>query len=430
MNDMVLWIWLSLSVTPGGTSFKKLIEKFKSPDAVYKAEAGEIISCIGSKSQDYNSITNKSLDTAKEIYDFCLTKSVGILTYSDPDFPAALRKIDNPPVLLYYRGELPDFNSQCFVSVVGTRRLTDYGRKNAFSLAIDLARSGAIVVSGMATGVDGVAMAGAISAGGSTVAFLGSGIDVCYPPEHLRLAREIVKGGCVMTEYSPGTKPEKYNFPRRNRLISGISAATVVIEGRINSGAIITARCARLQGKAIYALPGNVDNKTSEVTNLLIKNGAKLITDATDIIKDFEFVYPGKINPFSIFEPNRVNMTEVLRELEISCVTPSDDIFKPSGRKRGGKNYSAEKAQKPDDTIAKPIPADREETASYRESELDFDKDALRVYKKIPYDGACSIEDLAEEGFDMRQVMRTLLKLEMGKFIVMLPGEKVMRNRK
>ena len=267
MKDTVVWIWLSLSVTPGSETFHKLIDKFGSAEDIYAADEADLISCIGSKSRDLESLCSKDVSKAEEIAEFCEKKNVGILTYSDDKFPKLLREIDTPPVLLYYRGILPDFNSECLVSIVRTRRLSDYGRRNAFAIGYDLATSGAVVVSGMAVGIDGVSHAGSLSAGGINVAFLGSGIDVCYPETHKRLAREIVKTGCVMTEYAPGTKPEKYNFPVRNRLIAGISAATVVVEGRERSGAIITARYAKKFGKTVYALPGNVDNKTSEVTN-------------------------------------------------------------------------------------------------------------------------------------------------------------------
>ena len=421
MQDLVYWIWLSLALTPGSDTFRKLLDKFDTAEAVYFASEQDIISCIGSRSRDFKSIKDKELTEALRIKDFCETKGVGILTYADNEFPQSLREIDTPPVLLYYRGKLPDFNTACMISMVGTRRLTDYGRKNAFRIGHDLAKVGAYIVSGMALGIDGVSHAGALSAGGINVAFLGSGIDVCYPPQHKRLAREIVKTGCVMTEYAPGSKPDKYNFPRRNRLIAGISAATVAIEGRETSGAIITARYAKKYGKTVYALPGNVDNKTSEVTNLLIKNGAKLITSADDIVRDFEFVYTGIINPFNLTDKIDFNMNDVFAEFEISCVCASDKIFSPpksKGKKANGKKDKVEdeSAQiEAQEAMASPEPTG-------------FDKETLRIYKKIPADGECTVDSLADGNDKMPSVMKALLKLEMGGFVVMLPGEKVKRN--
>jgi DNA protecting protein DprA len=326
-------------------------------------------------------------------------------------------------VLLYYRGRLPDFNSECFISVVGTRRLTDYGRKNAFSIGYDLAKSGAIVVSGMAIGIDGVSMAGALSAEGVTVAFLGCGINICYPEGHLTLAKEIVKNGCILTEFPPDTKPDGRNFPIRNRLISGISAATVVIEGGERSGSMITARNAKNQGKALYALPGNVDNKTSEVSNTLIKNGAKLITNAYDIIRDFEFVYTGKINPFKLEDKNSVKMFDVLSHYKIQCVTHSDKEFKsPRPKKHGIK----EKTVRLETTREDPIVSQPKNDISF--AEAGFDKSTIKVYMKIPPNEAVSYSSLCDEEHDMKSVMRAIFQLDLGNFIEMLPGERVKRK--
>lgn len=423
MRDIVYWIWLSLALTPGADTFRKLIDKFETAEAVYNAEKEDIISCIGLRSHDFKAVTDKELTEAQRIKSFCENKGVGILTYLDKEFPDSLRRIDTPPVLLYYRGILPDFNRDCMFSMVGTRRLTDYGRKNAFRIGYDLAKAGAVIVSGMAIGIDGVSHAGSLSAGGVNVAFLGSGIDVCYPEQHKRLAREIVKNGCVMTEYAPGTRPKRYNFPRRNRLIAGISAATVVIEGRERSGAIITARYAKKFGKTVYALPGNVDNKNSEVTNLLIKNGAKLITSADDVVRDFEFVYTGIINPFNLTDKIDVQMNEVFAELEISCVSAGDKIFS-SYNGKNEKSLTKPKNQSVENDIGGEIP--RGERISPENA--GFDKDTLRIYKKIPLSDECTVDSLADDVDKMPSVMKALLKLEMGRFVVMLPGEKVKRN--
>jgi DNA protecting protein DprA len=306
--------------------------------------------------------------------------------------------------------------------MVGTRRLTGYGRKNAFSIGYDLAKAGAVIASGMAIGIYGVSHAGSLAAGGVNVAFLGSGIDVCYPEIHQTLARAIVKNGCVMTEYAPGTKPNGRNFPIRNRLIAGISYCAVVIEGNSRSGSLITARYAIEQGKPVYALPGNVDNKTSEVTNLLIKNGAKLITSAMDIVSDIEFVFTGKINPFNITERLDISLDEALTEYKVSAIIPDDKIFsrifKRSERKstdKKDKNGGFE-----ENKAVKPITKEPDD--------IKFDKDTIAIYKMIPLEGEILIDDLASGEYGMQSVMKALLKLEMGRFVVMLPGEKVKRN--
>lgn len=431
MNGTVYWIWLSLSVGIGSNSFAKLYEKYGSAEDIYSLDEEDYRRALGSRCSDITALKDKDLTRATEIYKFCTEKNVGILLYSDDKFPKALKEISDPPVLLYYRGILPDFNTECFVSVVGTRRLSDYGRRNAYSLSFDLARAGAHIVSGMAIGIDGVAMAGAIKAGGVTVAVLGSGIDVCYPIEHKRLAQEIVKKGCVLTEFAPGTKPISWNFPKRNRLISGLSCATVVIEGREKGGSIITAEYAKKQGRGLYALPGNIDNKTSEVCNLLIRNGAKLIAKAEDLIDDYEFVSLGKLNRFVLAEKAEMKMFDTFKELKIACVTPSDDIFNTYPKKKKDSKPKAdipqaETATKSDDEVKSTVAKSEEATPAVDFSS--FDKKALEIYKRIPPEGDCPIESLVCEKYSFKEVSRILMKLEMGRFIVMLPQEKVKRN--
>ena len=417
--DIVYWIWLSLSVTPGSETFGKLILRFADAKLVYDATNDDIAKVIGSKSKDFRALCDKDLEPAQRICDFCSEKKVGILLYSDPSYPNEFKKLSNPPVLLYYRGKLPDFNKECCVAVVGTRRLTDYGRKNAFRIGYDLASAGAVLVSGMAIGIDGVSHAGSLAANGVNVAFLGSGIDVCYPSQHLTLARHIVATGCILTEYPPHSRPEKYHFPKRNRLIAAIACASVVIEGNERSGSLITARYAKEYGKSVYALPGNVDNKMSEASNLLIKNGAKLITSADDIVADLETLYMGIINPYKLEVKPHVDMENVFSELKVSCVTASDSIFtrvKNKLERRSNKKAEEQKAAEPEENRAKLSP-----------NEATLDSVAIHVYRKIPTDAEISIDELPDEQADMKAVMRALLKLEMGCFITMLPGEKVKR---
>ncbi len=422
MSELIYWIWLSLSVTPDTTTFKKLIEVYPDAKAIYDADIYEISKHIGSRTSDRARLAQKELSRASEIFDYCIKNNIGLIPYYDERFPQSLRDIKTPPVLLYYRGKFPDFNNSFSIAVVGTRSLSDYGRKAAFSAGYDMACAGAIVVSGMAMGIDGVAHAGALSAGGVTVAVIGTGINICFPEDHIKLAREIVKEGCVITEFPPNTPPSRTTFPKRNRIISGLSAATLVIEGKERSGSLITARHAYEQGRAVYALPGNVGTKNSEATNLLIKNGAKLYTSADDIIRDFESTCPGKLNPFLLSERNDIDILGELTKYSVSATAPGDDIFpsyapvKKSKRERGVKEVS----------VAEPQVL--EEISPISPPSSDFDKIALSVYKKIPVGEGCLIEELEDETLSLRQIMNSLLKLELGGFVQMLPGERVKRK--
>ncbi len=418
---MLYNVWLSLACTPGLETFKKLLDKFQTAENIYNAEDSAVAACIGAKARDYESLIDKSTEKAKKVLDFCTSRGVGILTYFDNNFPSSLREIKNPPVLLYYRGRLPDFDNEFAVSIVGTRRISPYGRRNTFLIAKDLAYAGALVVSGMAIGVDGVAHAGALAAGAATVAVIGSGIDVCYPIQHKRLAREIVKGGCVLTEYAPGTQPERFNFPTRNRIISGLSKATLVMEGSERSGALITARHAAEQGRSVYAFPGNVGNNNSQASNLLIKNGARLFTSADDIVREFEIKSGGHLNPFKLAESPRVDMEAVLRNLEVSCVSAEDDVFRPANLRRRTRSATTVKNHEQQVTV-------QDDNANEDRISSGFDKSHLALYKKIPLGSDCSIDSLIDDVHSLRDVMQGLLKLEVSGFVKMLPGDRVKRN--
>ena len=422
MNRQVLWIWLSLACTPGNETFGKLISHFHTAEAIFSADKNDISDIIGAKAKDLEALSDKNLDKAEEIFEYCTAKNIGIVNYCDSNFPLSLRSISTPPVLLYYRGKFPDFSSSFSVSIVGTRRLSDYGLNNSFSIARDLAGAGATIVSGMAIGIDGVAHAGALSAGGITVAVLGSGIDVCYPIQHKMLAREIVKNGCVITEYAPGTAPERNNFPKRNRIISGLSVLTLVIEGKEKSGALLTARHAQEQGRALYALPGNVGNPNSELTNLLIKNGAKLCVSADDIIRDYEAQSHGILNPFLLANMQKADPYQFLRAYSVSAVTQNDSVFR-----RTNKNVKKKKdnVQNDEHQEIKDIESVSNEPTKSLES---FDGEMLKIYKRIPQNEECTIESLVDSDLPLRNVMKALLKLEMGRFVVMLPNEKVKRK--
>ncbi len=431
MNDIVYWIWLSRCCTPDTVTFPKLMTAFDGAKAVYDASLKEISEVIGYRASDRSLLDNKDLTEAESIFEYCTRMGVGLLPYCDERYPASLRDIPTPPVLLYYRGVLPDFDRSLCIAAVGTRALSDYGRKNAFSICYDLATAGATVVSGMAIGIDGVSLAGALAAERPTVAVLGCGIDICYPKQHLTLAREIVKTGCIMTEFPPHTPPSKYNFPKRNRIISGLSVATVVFEGTEKSGAIITARYAREQKREVYVLPGSVGYENSEASTILLRNGARACTSADDIVADFEKTYIGALNPHLMQRTRTVDMMETLRRYQVSALCQGDEIFVPPHTRRThtgkrGHNELPNIPELPEEVLGAK-PSAMPETVTPPDA---FDKDALRLYKKIPLVGDCTVDSLVDGETPMRDVMRLLLKLEMGYFITRLPGERVARKTK
>ncbi len=208
-----------------------------------------------------------------------------ILTLDDPDYPALLRELPDAPPVLYVKGTLFDADRWA-VAFVGTRRATTYGREMTYRLVTPLVNAGITIVSGLALGIDAVGHKAALDAGGRTIAVLGCGIDVVYPPEHRKLSEAIVENGALLTQFPPGTPPEGRNFPVRNQVISGLSLAVVVVEAPESSGALLTADVAAEQGRDVFAVPGSVTAKASVGTNRLIQHGAKLVMSAEDILDE------------------------------------------------------------------------------------------------------------------------------------------------
>ncbi len=210
-----------------------------------------------------------------------------ILKISDALYPPLLREIKNPPQLLYCAGDLSLLKTRC-VAVVGSRKITAYGRRIAAKVAGRLAACGVTVVSGMAIGIDGISHRSALDAGGKTIAVLGNGLDVMYPAANRDLKKDILRTGLLLSEYPQGTRGTKFTFPQRNRIISGLSEATVVIEAGLNSGSLITAALANEQGRPVYGVPGNIDNVTSLGVNMLIRDGAQPLIAVDDLLADLQ----------------------------------------------------------------------------------------------------------------------------------------------
>lgn len=209
------------------------------------------------------------------------------LGFQDKDYPVNLRYIYQPPSTIYLRGELL-LEDNIAIAIVGSRKATDYGLRNAERLGFELASRGVTVVSGLARGIDTAAHKGALRARGRTIAVLGSGLDVIYPPENKKLAEAITQYGAVISEFTPDAPPTRYNFPQRNRIISGLALGVVIVEAAKRSGSLITADFALEQGREVFALPGEIGSFTSEGTHNLIKQGAKLVQSIDDIIDELE----------------------------------------------------------------------------------------------------------------------------------------------
>ena len=295
MAALKYWVWLTTLPGLGQRTKLQLLEYFASPEEIYFAPEEELLLAEGVTKAQCALLADKSLDRAEKVLEDCAKDGQFLLTMDDAAYPARLRNIYDPPLLLYGKGSLPLFDEEVAVTVVGTRSCTPYGVKAASELGYELAKQGALLVSGMAKGIDGEALRGALRAGGFTAAVLGGGADVVYPATNRRLYEDIAATGVILSEYPPGTEPRGEHFPVRNRLLSALSVATLVVEAPERSGALITAATALEQGREVFAVPGPFDAPMSRGCNGLIREGAGLVCEAWDVLSFYESRYPHKL---------------------------------------------------------------------------------------------------------------------------------------
>lgn len=286
--------WLNRMYLSNQTKWN-LLQAFGSAEKVYGATEQELIDTSLLDEKKRNRFLQERETFQLDIeYEKLQEKGIGFVYRTMKDFPKILYNYANCPFGLYYRGHLPDRE---LIAMVGARRCSQYGKLTAQEISQSLIKHGFGIVSGMARGIDGISQRTAVLGGGYTIAVLGSGVDVCYPPEHKNLYADIVKTGCVLSEFHPGTNPLKEHFPARNRLISGLSRSVVVVEAREKSGSLITADFALEQGKDIFAVPGRITDVMSKGCNQLIKTGAMPIVSVDQLIMDLsEFAFQTEVN--------------------------------------------------------------------------------------------------------------------------------------
>ena len=454
MKDRLFEIWFALRCGAANREFQPLLEIYGSAYDLFNADDAEIETLPCSQGLKER-LMDKSLAEANRIMEFCRSNGVELLFWQDEQYPASLRPLRDPPVLLYYKGRLPALAGRLCISVVGTRSMSEYGKRMAYKIGYELGAAGTVVVSGMALGNDSVATAGAIAAGGQTVAVLGSGIDQIYPREHEKLYEEILHRGVVMTEYPPTTPPAGRNFPVRNRLISGLSQGTVVVEGDLRSGALITAKTAILQGRDIYAFPGNVGETNSAGTNQLISDGAAMILSARDVLENYTFLYRDALDMARLLKAETRSEPdgEYLSRLGVCVRTtparvaedpadprvshspvPRETRTSPShtrSTKRGDRPKAAESpaaashadAQSPRQASQHPArePASPFGDASQRILQKLTDTQR-RIFEALPLDHAVPIDYITREGFSVGEVMAAMTILEIHGLTVTLPG--------
>lgn len=284
MDNLKLWVWLAIKQHIDAHKISTLLGRFGSIEAIYDADLFANID--GITHADKINLLSKSLYGAEIVMEKIDQLGARIVTIDSDEYPEMLKSIHSPPYLLYMKGKRLDVGSLS-IGVIGSRECTDYGKVATEVLCRDLASSGVTIVSGMARGIDAIASISALNAGGNTIAVIGSGIDVCYPPENEELMEELFQNGLVITEYPPGSAPLGYHFPKRNRIISGLSKGILVTEAAKHSGTFTTVQRAIELGKPVFAVPGGIFHPQSEGTNMLIKRGARITTSAYDIFAQF-----------------------------------------------------------------------------------------------------------------------------------------------
>lgn len=407
---LIHWIWLA--TRPGLQDHQKLaaLEAFRDPEDVYFGDRSAYATVEGMTEKGCEALADKDLSEAQRILDKCIQKDIQICTYHDGSYPFRLKNISDPPLVLYYRGRLTGLEERPMIAVVGTRKCSAYGVTTARRMGYQIVKCGGVVVSGLASGIDSAAMEGALTAGGNVIGVLGCGIDVVYPARNKSLYLDTERSGCLISEYPPETPPYGWNFPRRNRIISGLCNGVLVVEAPEGSGSLITARRALDQGRDVFVVPGNIDVPTFQGSNALLREGAIAVSSGWDVVGEYEALYPGRIRQA---QGQEESILPAEPEKPMAKVAEKRAI--PSKKSLSDKK----KPKKPIDNGENPPYSDHcniLETLSQEERQL---LEPLR-------DGEKLVDELmAKSGLPAGKVLSMLTMLQIRGVVKMLPGKRI-----
>jgi len=318
MKNISKWIFLAKTPDLGDASIKKLWDYFGSIDAILNANPNDLSKIEGLPKKGIKAF----LELREEIkmVETKIPENIKVLTFEDENYPEILFQIHDPPPVIYYKGDfLKNFDKS--IAIVGTRKASNYGINVARKIAFELSKLGIIIISGMALGIDTAAHEGALEAGGKTIAVLGCGVNVLYPPENIDLRDKIITSGAILSEFPLNDPVDNWKFPKRNRIVSGLSLGTIIIEGGYKSGAMITAKLALDQGREVFAVPGNIESELSKGPHWLIKQGAKLVEGVDDIIDEFQHII--SLNQYKSLLP-----VKEIKKIEIQLSFEESNILK------------------------------------------------------------------------------------------------------
>ena len=415
---LVHWIWFAHRPDLTDRVKAMLMQHFSDPEDIFYADSGAFDHLEFLTMEAKESLADKNLIPAEEILETCAREKIHILTYRDAGYCARLKNIADPPMVLYYKGRLPDWDASPVIGIVGTRKASAYGLTAAKRMGYQIGRCGGIVVSGMAFGIDGMAMSGALTSGQPVVGVLGCGVDIVYPLSNKALFADTEQYGCILSEFAPGTPPVKWNFPKRNRIISGLSCGVLVVEAPEKSGALITARQAADQGRDVFAVPGNIDMPGFAGSNALLRDGAILVSSGWDVVSEYEALFPDKIRRDTAPAHLKAYPDEVRQVEEEGERKPAKVAQKPK-----------RPAQK-SDTVEENTKKDIDKAVSPSYSDLNKPKPKLSVEEQKIVDalngGERLVDDvIAETGLTTGKLLASLTMLELKGIIRRLPGKRI-----
>ena len=407
---LVHWIWLAHRAGLGDRAKRILLEHFLDPEAVYFADEAALRQAELSP-EAKAALLDKNLDSSEKILTDCRKLGLNILTFQDAAYPVRLKNIPDPPLVLYYKGSIPAFDALPVIGVVGTRKASAYGLTIAKRMGYQIGKCGGVVVSGMAAGIDGMAMSGAQTAGAVAVGVLGCGADIVYPISNRALFRDVEAYGCILSEFPPGQKPAKWTFPKRNRIISGLSCGVLVVEAPEKSGALITARLALEQGRDVFAVPGNIDMPTCVGSNALLRDGAIMAASGWDVVGEYAARFPDKIHREEAPSHQRAYPDEVGEAAMQVAQTPRIPEETPPLKKNLEKKS-----------------IDKEPKSAYSDVNVDLSglSEEERRIVALLKNGPRLVDDvIAETGLTTGKLLSLLTILELKGVVRRLPGKRI-----
>ena len=401
---LIHWIWLATRPELSDRVKMATLEVFRDPEEVFYGDKEHYANVQGMTQAGAESLADKDLTHAQQILDDCVEKGIQICTFHDAAYPARLKNIADPPMVLYYKGNLTGLDSSPTIGVVGTRKASAYGLNTSKKMGYQIAKCGGILVSGLAEGNDGSAMTGALMAGGKVVGVLGCGADVVYPAFHRSLYKDTERNGCLISEFPPKTPPYAWNFPKRNRIISGLCNGILVVEAPYKSGSLITARDALEQGRDVFVVPGNIDVETCKGSNALLRDGAIAVSSGWDVVSEYAALYPDKIRQE---DGNTIFLS--------STEKPESKVAQPTKRPsvdRKNEKKPIDKGEKKSYSVQQDVLA----SLSQEEKEL------LKPLSK----GTVLVDDLIAAGkLPAGKVLSMLTMLQIRGVVELLPGKRV-----